>query len=243
MIAQGGATPQYSLAGKAGTLAALRRPALHLWWLGTGSSRFARKKFPAAFSLRVKKFPVFMLVRRGSSRKSGGEPGVLEGVFMAVVCFLGLRTSQFEIFNVHSGVRAPALRPPPQSSPADGRGGRSRQERREQSPAPVVGMLGPRLDDSPTLYCNAFGCVGEGASVVGNCSALMRGMPAESVDNDLGQRSTVLWAAPLVETDLINSEQLLAGGCFRPPPPAGEGISLRFALGFRRRALEVRGAG
>ncbi len=32
-------------------------PPLHLWRLGTGSSRFCVKKFPSSFSLRVKKFP------------------------------------------------------------------------------------------------------------------------------------------------------------------------------------------
>ncbi len=51
-----------------------------------------------------------MLVRRESSPKSGSETGVLEGVFMAVVCFLGLRTSQFEIINVYA---APLLNPFP----------------------------------------------------------------------------------------------------------------------------------
>ena len=41
-----------------------------------------------------------MLARRESSPKSRGETGVLEGTFMAVACFLGLRTSPFENFSL-----------------------------------------------------------------------------------------------------------------------------------------------
>ena len=62
-----------------------------------------------------------MLFRRESPPKLGSEPGVLEGVFMAVVCFRGLRTSQFEIFNVYAAPSSILSRPlsssPPQTRP------------------------------------------------------------------------------------------------------------------------------
>ena len=52
-----------------------------------------------------------MLARRESSPKSRGEAGVLEGIFIAVACFLGLRTSPFEKFSLlreATGVRGVA---------------------------------------------------------------------------------------------------------------------------------------
>ena len=63
------------------------------------------EKVPHLILATSEKFPVFMLVRRESSPKTRGETGVLEGVSMAVACFLGLQTSPFEKILV-SPVRA-----------------------------------------------------------------------------------------------------------------------------------------
>ena len=63
------------------------------------------EKVPHLILTTSEKFPVFMLVRRESSPKTRGETGVLEGVSMAVACFLGLQTSPFEKILV-SPVRA-----------------------------------------------------------------------------------------------------------------------------------------
>ena len=141
-------------------------PPLHLWGLGARSSRFARKKFPAAFSLRVKKFPVAFL--------------------------LGVNNSQFVCW---SGVKVPGNRgvsrgfwrvfswPWPASWLSELPSSRNLMfsQRRPAPPSPVVGILQPRHDDTPTLYCKVFGGVGEGASVSRNCSELMGGCPAASV--------------------------------------------------------------
>ena len=69
------------------------------------------EKVPSCILARSKKFPVCLLARRGSSRKTRGETGVLRGVFMAVACFLGLRTSQSERILFSFGEHRQGTRP------------------------------------------------------------------------------------------------------------------------------------
>ena len=131
-------------------------PPLHLWRLGTGSSRFCMKKFPSSFSLRVKKFPSSFWLRVKSSPfcmapgvKVPQKRGVSRG-FWRVFSWpwpaswvSELPSSRFLMFSQR--------RPAPPSPLA--------------LPSAEGGILRPRHGDNPTLHCKVSGGVGEGASV------------------------------------------------------------------------------
>ena len=78
---------------------------------GPGRKKFPilREKVPQFILATSKKFPVLHGARRESSPKTRGEPGFWGGGFMAVACFLGLRTSSFKNFNVFAAASGPAL--------------------------------------------------------------------------------------------------------------------------------------